>query len=63
MLRSQRWALFVAVIILNGCSDKYDSVDNGFDKICLIYEDVLNDPANAKKAMIEKYMLVNEAIR
>jgi hypothetical protein len=53
----------LVVVFLSGCSGKYGRADNGFDKICLIYEDVLNDPANAKKAMIEKDMLIYEAIR
>ncbi len=51
-----------AILCISACSGKYDVADNGFDKICLIYTDIFNDPSLARKPAIEKYVLVSELI-
>ena len=54
-------SLFLSVLLL-ACSDKYDSADNGFDKICLIYSDVMNDSAHTDKPIFEKLVLISETV-
>ena len=63
MKRELLLSLLLALVLLSACSGKYDAADNGFDKICLIYEDILNDPAYAKRPRIDKYVLVSEAVQ
>ena len=47
---------------LPACSGKYEAADNGFDKICLIYSDVLNNPIHTDKPIIEKLILIYETV-
>jgi len=54
------WVFFGFFLL--ACSDKYDSADNGFDKICLIYSDVMNNPAHTNRPNIEKLVLISETV-
>jgi len=49
-------------LILPACSGKYEEADNGFDKICQIYADVMNDPAHLNRPVIEKFVLIAEMV-
>ena len=45
------------------CSNEYSSVDNGFDKICLIYTDVFNNLALKDKSTQSKHNAINDLIK
>jgi len=47
---------------LFACSGKYDAADNGFDKICLIYENIMTNPAYEKLSMLDKHEKISDEI-
>ena len=58
-----RSIITLSLIFITSCSSQYDSVDNGFDKICLIYDDVFNDPSLKDKSPLDKYDLIHVLIK
>lgn len=58
-----RALIIVTLLFIISCSSQYDSVDNGFDKICLIYNNVFNDPALKNKPAIDKHEIINDLIK
>ena len=47
---------------LHACSGKYEEADNGFDKICLIYSDIINNPNYVNKPVTERLTMIAEEI-
>lgn len=62
MNQLSRTLTLLTIFSISSCSGKYDAADNGFDKICLIYTDIFNNPANSNKPVIDRLDLVGELI-
>ena len=58
-----RSIITLSLIFIISCSGQYYSVDNGFDKICLIYNDVFNNPTLKDKSTVHKYEIINVLIK
>lgn len=63
MYKTYRTLIILSLLFIISCSSKYDSIDNGFDKICLIYTDVFSDPALKDRSIIEKHELVYDLVK
>jgi len=63
MNASYRIVFSLVLLLITSCSNQYDSFYNGFDKICLIYNDVFNNPALKDKPRLSKQNTVHDLIK
>ena len=54
-----RALITLTLLFIISCSSQYDSID----KICLIYDDVFNNPALKGKSILGKHEIINELIK
>lgn len=63
-MKKQLFALIFVIVVLSiiSCSNIAKAADNGFDQICMIYNEVLNDTRNREMTIKDKLYLINEKV-